>query len=69
VSTTLVGRPAAADARLGSRIELPASRARAVQLGAAAAAGAGAAWIAPGWATPLLFFTAMLAGISSLWSP
>ncbi|HEV2757005.1 MAG TPA: hypothetical protein VG318_14655 [Actinomycetota bacterium] len=60
--------PAGSDA-VHARLELPSRRVRVAQLIGAALAGAAAAWAAPGWITPLLFATAMLAGISSLWSP
>jgi hypothetical protein len=48
---------------------LPRAPVRAVQLGVAALAGGAAAAASPGAETALVLTLALLAGVSSLWSP
>jgi hypothetical protein len=51
------------------QLRLPAAPVRLVQLVAAAAAGAGGAQLLPEAETALVLGLALLAGVSSLWSP
>lgn len=66
---TDVSAQARTPARAHQRLRLPAAPVRVIQLVVAAAAGVAAAGLSPGAETALVLCLALLAGVSSLWSP